>query len=46
MTKPKRPAPKRKKNTGENIQEPFTSGNVTIYNFGHVSLEVNCTFLV
>lgn len=40
VNKPKRPAPKRKKNAGENIQEPFTSGNVTIFNFGQVSLVV------
>lgn len=40
MIKPKRPAPKRKKNAEESIQEPFSTGNVTIFNFGQVSLIV------
>ncbi|KAL5238442.1 hypothetical protein ACI65C_005852 [Semiaphis heraclei] len=33
--KPKRPAAKHKKNIIE-VQEPITSGNVTIYNFGEI----------
>lgn len=33
----KRPAIKRKKNAGDVVQDPITSGNVTIFNFGQVS---------
>lgn len=42
MPKPRRPAPKRKKNIipKTEIQEPITSGNVTIYNFGEVSFMI------
>jgi hypothetical protein len=37
--KKKRPATKRKKYAVE-IQEPIANGNVTVYNFGQVSLNI------